>query len=285
MENLKIGFIGLGEMGKPMAENLIKNHFHLTVCGHRRKGPVQELKSRGAEVARTPRELSESSDVIVIMIRDIPQANEVLFGEGFWKGKGIWQGSQSASKIILSSTLQPGYCRQAAKKLKEKGLTLLDSPVSGGRSGAEAGTLTFMVGGEKRVFDKCLPVFEAMGDKIYYLGKSGLGQAIKLINNYMMIVTAHGTSESITMGLKAGLKLDTMLEIIKVSSGNSAVIEHWDLLAKHQKEYKCITPDDKSIFSKDIKMALDFADEMGVKAQFGELVLKSGESSLFPVEI
>jgi 3-hydroxyisobutyrate dehydrogenase-like beta-hydroxyacid dehydrogenase len=283
MSNLKLGFIGLGEMGKPMAENLIKNHFSLTVCGHRNKGPVQELKSQGAEVAGTPRELSECSDVIIIMVRDIPQTNEVIFGEGSWPGKGIWQGNKPVSNIILSSTLQPVYCREAAKKLKEKDILLLDSPVSGGRSGAEAGTLTFMVGGDKRAFNKCLPIFEAMGKDIHYLGKSGLGQAVKLINNYMMIVTAYGTSEAITMGLKAGLNLDTMLEIIKASSGNSTVIENWDSLAKHHQEYKCLTPGGKSIFIKDIEMAIDFADEMGVKAQFGKLVLKSDESYLFPV--
>ena len=284
MKNLRIGFIGLGEMGKPMAKNLLKNRFELTTCGHIRKGPVEELRSLGATVAHSPKEVAESSDVIIVMVRDIPQTDEVVLGEGFWKGRGIWQGIQSDSTLVLCSTLLPSYCQKLAEKGKESRIFVLDSPVSGGYLKAEAGTLTFMVGGDREAFNECRPIFDAMGKIIYYLGGPGMGQVIKLVNNYMMIVTSYGASEGIIMGLKAGLGLEQILKIIKVSSGNSAVIEQWNLMAKHQKEYGDNKPGTMSLFSKDIALAVDFAKEIGVKADFGRLVLESDESYLFPTD-
>ncbi|MDD5701234.1 MAG: NAD(P)-dependent oxidoreductase [Dehalococcoidales bacterium] len=281
MKNIKVGFIGLGEMGKPMARNLIKNGYNLTVCGHIRKEPIEEMKSLGAIVAGSPEELAEANDVVVVMVRDIPQTEEVVMGDGFWKGKGIWQGAKEGATIVLCSTLNPGYCRKLAEEGKKKGVLVLDSPVSGGFPQADAGTLTFMVGGDKDAFDRCRPIFEAMGKIIYYLGGSGTGQAMKLVNNYMMVVTAYGTSEAIIMGLKAGLGLEQMLEIIKVSSGNSAVIGRWNILAEHQRVYR-VKAGEKSIFNKDVMLAVEFADEMGVKSDFGKLVLQSDESILFP---
>jgi 3-hydroxyisobutyrate dehydrogenase-like beta-hydroxyacid dehydrogenase len=282
MNNIKVGFIGLGEMGKPMARNLIKNGYKLTLCGHIRKGPIEELKSLGAIVADSPEELAEANDVIVVMVRNIPQTEEVMLGEGVWKGKGIWQGAKEGSIIVLCSTLKPSYCRRLAEEGKKKGVFVLDGPVSGGFPQADAGTLTFMVGGDKEAFDRCRPIFEAMGKIIYYLGGPGTGQAMKLVNNYMMVVTAYGTSEAILMGLKAGLGLEQMLEIIKVSSGNSAVIGRWNVLAEHQREYG-VKAGEKSIFNKDVGLAVEFADEMGVKSDFGKLVLQSDESILFPI--
>jgi 2-hydroxy-3-oxopropionate reductase len=282
MENIKIGFIGLGEMGTPMAKNLLKNHFDLTICGHRSRKTIDELKLLNAVEVKSPREVAESTDFIIVMVRDIPQTNEVVLGEGYWDKEGIWQGMKTGSTIILCSTLKPDYCQKLADKAKEKGVCILDSPVSGGYPSAEAGTLTFMVGGERQAFNKCRPIFKGMGKDIYYLGGPGMGQAMKLINNYMMVVTAYGSSEAISIGLRAGLGLEQMMEVIKVSSGNSAVIARWNILAKHQQEFKDKQPGSSSLFKKDIALAIDFAEEIGLQADFGKLTLKSDESILFP---
>jgi 3-hydroxyisobutyrate dehydrogenase-like beta-hydroxyacid dehydrogenase len=284
MENMRIGFIGLGEMGKPMAKNLLRNGFKVIVCGHFRREPIEELKSLKAIEVKSPLEAAGSAEIIIVMVRDIAQTDEVVLGEGFWEERGIWQGIKAGSTIILCSTLKPDYCRKLADKAKGKGIIVMDSPVSGGYPQAEAGTLTFMVGGDKEAFNRCQPVFKGMGKNIYYLGGSGKGQAMKLINNYMMVVTAYGASEAIAMGLKAGLGLEQMLEIIKVSSGNSAVIDRWNILAKHQQEFSENNSGRESIFKKDIALAIDFASEIGVETDFGKLVLKSDESTLFPTE-
>jgi 3-hydroxyisobutyrate dehydrogenase len=284
MENMRIGFIGLGEMGKPMAKNLLGNGFNVTVCGHRRREPIEELKSLKAIEVKSPLEVAESTKITIVMVRDIAQTDEVVLGKGFWEKRGIWQGIEAGSIIILCSTLEPDYCRKLAEKAKRKGISVVDGPVSGGYPRAEAGTLTFMVGGEKEAFHRCKPVLKGMGENIYYLGGPGMGQAMKLINNYMMVVSAYGASEAIAMGLKAGLGLEQMLEIIKVSSGNSAVIDRWKILAKHQREFNENNTGSRSLFKKDIALAIDFAREIGVETAFGKLVLKSDESILFPID-
>jgi 2-hydroxy-3-oxopropionate reductase len=282
MENTKIGFIGLGEMGTPMAANLLKNNFQVTLCGHKRRNHIEELKSLHAVEVSSPREVAESADVIIVMVRDIPQTDEVVLGEGGWNNKGILQGIKAGSTIILCSTLEPNYCRKLADKAKGKGAFLLDCPVSGGFPSAQTGTLTFMVGGDKAAFERCLPVLKGMGKSIYYLGESGMGQAMKLINNYMMVVTAYGSSEAVAMGLKFGLGLEQMLEVIRGSSGNSAVLDRWKILAQHQKDFDDSQYGKLSIFKKDTALAVDFANEIGLKADFGKLALISPESALFP---
>lgn len=284
MEDIRIGFIGLGEMGKPMVKNLLKNHFEVTICGHSRREPIEELKSLKAIDVKSPLEVAKSNEIIIVMVRDIAQTDEVVLGKGFWEKRGLWQGIKAGSIVILCSTLKPDYCWKLADKAREKGVFIIDSPVSGGYPQAEEGTLTFMVGGDKEAFERCKPVFKAMGQNIYYLGGPGKGQAMKLINNYMMVVTAYGTSEAISLGLKAGLGLEQMLDIIKVSSGKSGVIERWNVLAQHHHKFDEKNPEKKSIFMKDMEFAIDFAREMGITTDFGELVLKSDESGLFPTE-
>lgn len=283
MKNVNMGFIGLGEMGKPMATNLLKNRFVVTICGHVREEPVEELRSLGAIVASSPKEVAETSEVVISMVRDTPQTDEIILGRGFWKGKGIWHGIKPGSIVILCSTLEPTYCQKLAAAGKERGVELLDSPVSGGYPRAAAGTLTFMVGGDSKVFDRCRLIFKAMGKNIYYLGGPGMGQALKLANNYMMIVTSYGTSEAIAMGLKAGLDLRRMLEVVKVSSGNSTIVERWDLMAAEKKEHEKHKKGD-TLFYKDMTLAVKFAEQVGVKPNLGRLVLKMDDSYLFPTE-
>jgi 3-hydroxyisobutyrate dehydrogenase len=283
MNITRVGFIGLGEMGKPMAKNLLKHSFTVATCSHVRKQAAKEVKELGAELLSSPKEVAAVSDVIITMVRDISQTDEVIYGKGFWEGKGIWQGIRACCPVIVCSTLLPGYCRGLATTAKELMVDVLDAPVSGGYSRAESGDLTFMVGGNKDTFVKCLRVFEAMGKNVFFLEGPGMGQAMKLINNYMMIINSFGTSEAIAAGLKAGLKLQCMLDIIKESSGNSSVIQNWERLATSQwREEKKRKTSNKSIFKKDLELAVSFFDELGSNSRLGNLVLKMNESSLFP---
>jgi 3-hydroxyisobutyrate dehydrogenase-like beta-hydroxyacid dehydrogenase len=281
MHNLKIGFIGLGEMGRPMALNLLKKGFEVITCSHIRKDALADIEDLGGKITGSPEEVASASEVIITMVRDTQQTDEVVYGKGFWNGKGVWRGIKSGSTIIIGSTINPAYCRNLAAAGKIKGVEVLDAPVSGGYLAAKAGTLTFMIGGQRKAFNTCGAVFDAMGRNIYYLGGSGSGMALKLINNYMMIVNAFGTSEAILLGLKAGLNLRQMLEIIHKSSGNSTIIENWDILAAHQRENAQREIFTDSLFFKDLLLAVDFAGQMGVNVDLGNLILKLDDSRLF----
>jgi 3-hydroxyisobutyrate dehydrogenase-like beta-hydroxyacid dehydrogenase len=282
MNILNVGFIGLGEMGKPMAKNLLNRGFTVLTCSHIRKNAVIEIEQLGGRIVDSPESVAKDSDVIITMARDMQQTDEIISGKGSWHERGIWQGIKTGSTIIICSTLSPIYCQKLALAGKELGICILDAPVSGGYPLAERGDLTFIVGGDRKAFEKCQPIFKAMGKSLYYLGRSGSGQALKLINNYMMIVNAFGTSEAITVGLKYGLDLKQMLEIIKTSSGNSSVIQNWDMLTKHQRESEKSENFVNSIFYKDVVLANNFADEMGAKVDLGNLILKLDGSRLFP---
>jgi 3-hydroxyisobutyrate dehydrogenase-like beta-hydroxyacid dehydrogenase len=284
MNELKIGFIGLGEMGRPMALNLIHKGFEVITCSHLRKDAITEIEHLGGKIAGSPEEVANASDVIISMVRDTVQTDEVIYGKGFWNNRGVWQGLKPESVIIIGSTISPSYCQKLAAAGKEKGVEVLDSPVSGGKSAAVAGTLTFMVGGQRKAFDRCRGVFEAMGRNTYYLGGPGSGMALKLINNYIMVINAFGTSEAIRLGLKVGLNLKQMLEIIQKSSGNSTIIENWDMLAAHQKESIQRETFTDSIFYKDISLAVDFALENRLDVDLGNIILTLDGNRLFREE-
>ena len=279
-----IGFIGLGDMGKPMAKSLLKGGFGVVVCGHVSKEPVEEMRALGAVVVDSPKEVAEASEVIIVCVRDTAQTDEVIRGgKGFWEGKGIWQGIKRGSTLIVSGTVEPSYCQKLFAEGKEKGIDVLDCPVSGARTRAEEGTLSILCGGDEAVFERCRPIFEAMGRDIFYLGGPGMGQAFKLVNNYIGIVTSFTTSEGIAIGLKAGLDLNRMLEVIKVSTGNNSTVQRWDLMMARRKEHdENIGGSNIRIQYKDVGLAVKFAKELGVPATIGEHVLQMDDSVLFP---
>lgn len=284
MEKAKIGLIGLGEMGKPMAKNLLKNGFVLTVCGHVRKGPVEELRALGAMVANSPKAVAEASQVIISVVRDTRQTDEVVLGEGFWEGRGIWHGMKPGSVIILCSTLEPAHCQKLAAAGRKRGVAVLDAALSGGLAKAESGTLTFMVGGDKETFDNFRPVFEAMGRNIFHLGGPGTGQVLKLVNQYMAAVTRYGTSEAIAIGLKAGLDLKRMLEALRVSTGNSSMVERYEWFAARKKESEKQPTGAVPLIEKDMSLAIKLAEEVGARTDLGRFVLQMDASRLFPTE-
>ena len=246
-----------------MARNLRRKGYHVSVVGHSRREPVEVMKREGASEASSPKELARNCKVIFSMVWDREQTDEVVFG-----GNGLWQELSENHTLIVSSTLTPGYCVELAERAKrEKGTEVIDAPVSGGPWGAEAGTLAFMVGGSESAYLRCKPYFEAMGKNIFYTGSIGTGEAAKLVNNMMALVNMMTGFEGIALAKKAGIPTQTMLEIAKVSTGDSYLMHNWENTMKFVKSFRHISGP-----SKDLLYALDYASSLDLKLPIVGLV-------------
>jgi len=216
MNNLKVGFIGLGNMGITMARSLAKHNIPLTVYDLRQE-PIEELKSLGATGASSCREVAEASDVVISMVWDIPQTDEVIFGK-----EGVWEGIKEGGIIIITSSIGPEYCRDLYERAKEKKVRVVDCPVSGPPATKDNRPSCLMIGGDEDVVKKCWHIFEAMGDHPLHLGDIGMGQAHKLVDNTMArhfgTVTRLCVIEGLNFGLKAGLDLQKMIDVASVSA-------------------------------------------------------------------
>ena len=211
----RIGFIGLGIMGKPMAKNLLQSGFSLTVYS-RRRSVVEELLTVGAVGALSLREVAEHSDIVITMVTDTPDVQQVVLGEN-----GVLSGLHSGGVIIDMSTISPSVTRELALAAQEKGVDFLDAPVSGGEGGAIAGTLSIMVGGAKETLASCLPILQAMGKNIIHVGGTGSGQLTKLCNQIAVAVTNLAMSEALIFGAKAGIDLEKMHQAISGGAAGS----------------------------------------------------------------
>lgn len=216
---MNIGFIGIGAMGRPMAVNLLKAGFHLTVYDLNQEA-VQQLVEMGACSAATPKELAAGADVVITMLPNFGVVQSVLGG-----ADGVLAGIRESAVIIDMSTVAPNQTRRMAALAKEKGVSYLDAPVSGGVGGAAKGALTIMVGGPAAVIDQVMGIFNVLGKKVYRVGDVGAGDAIKLVNNLLLGVNMAAVAEAMVVGVKAGLDPQVLLEIISSSSGNSYALE------------------------------------------------------------
>jgi 3-hydroxyisobutyrate dehydrogenase len=227
----RIGFIGLGIMGKQMAANLIRKGYQLAVY-NRSKKSVVELVALGAKSAESPMEVAKVSDVVIDMVTDAPDVEQVLLGEN-----GIISGARRGLVVIDMSTNSPEIARSLFSKLHEREIEFLDAPVTGGDKGAREATLTIMVGGRKEIFEQCKPIFECIGKEIVYMGTSGSGQAMKLCNQAAVAIHTLATCESLLLGSSAGLDLNNVLRVLTSGAANS-----WNLtnlgpkVAKHDFE-------------------------------------------------
>lgn len=212
---MKIGFIGLGVMGKNMATNLIKNGYKLKVTDLN-KDAVNELKEMGAEEGQTAADVAAESDIIFTSLPNSQIVEGVVTGKG-----GVLEGAKEGTIYIDLSSITPKAIQNIAKKASQKGVKVLDAPVSGGVAGAQKGTLTIMVGGDEETFNKALPVLNCIGTKVFHVGDIGAGDTIKLVNNLLLGVNMVAVSEALALGVKAGLKPEVMYDIISQSSGSS----------------------------------------------------------------
>ena len=211
----RIGFIGLGIMGEPMCRNLMKAGYACTV-NTRTKSRAEKILSEGAVWSDSPKDTAGKSDVIITIVTDTPDVEKVILGED-----GIIEGINPGSVVIDMSTISPSATRNMAAALKEKDADMLDAPVSGGDTGAIAGTLSIMVGGKQDVFARCLPVFEAMGKNINLIGDHGAGQMTKLCNQVAVSVANLAMAEALILAAKAGLDMEKMLAAISGGAAGS----------------------------------------------------------------
>jgi 2-hydroxy-3-oxopropionate reductase len=200
-----IGFIGLGIMGRPMAKNLLKAGYPLVVH-NRSRAPVDELVRAGARAATSPREVASQCEVLVTMLPNSPDVEQVALGTD-----GIIAGARRGLIYADMSTISPIVSQKVGRALAEKGVAMLDAPVSGGEKGAIDAALSIMVGGEKAVFDAVLPIFQAMGRTITHLGPLGFGGFTKLANQIIVAVNLTALGEALTLAKKAGLDRDLTL--------------------------------------------------------------------------
>jgi 2-hydroxy-3-oxopropionate reductase len=214
----KIGFIGLGIMGKPMALHLIKAGYSLTVLSSSKA--VEELKKAGAQTAGTPAEIGSACDIVITIVPDSPDVEHVVLGKN-----GVAEGIKKGAMFIDMSTIASAVSIKIADKLREKGVESLDAPVSGGQSGAEAGTLSIMVGGSESAFQRALPVFEKMGKNIVHIGAPGAGQVTKACNQIVVAMTIQAVAEAMTLAKKSGVDIGKVRSALLGGFAQSKILD------------------------------------------------------------
>ena len=215
----KVGFIGLGIMGKPMAHNLIEAGYELVVH-NRSRGLVDELAGEGAEAADSPREVAENSDIIITMLPDSPQVREVAAEEN-----GFLEGLKEGSLVVDMSTISPVVTEELAAQIVEKGASMLDGPVSGGDVGAQQGTLSIMVGGSEEDFERAKPLFDVMGGAVNHVGPTGAGQVTKAANQIVVALTIEAVSEALVLGARGGVAPEKILDVLGGGLAGNKVME------------------------------------------------------------
>lgn len=252
---MKVGFVGLGIMGAPMAANLIGAGFALNVY-NRTPGKCEALERLGAKAYPKPSKLASASEVVVTIVSDTPDVEAVLFGEN-----GLAEGLEPGSVVIDMSTISPTRTVEFAARLADQQVDMLDAPVSGGDKGAIAGTLSIMVGGEQEAFNRCLPLFEAMGKNIVYTGPSGNGQKTKLVNQVVGSLNLLAMIEGLRMADRAGLDPQRTLDAVGAGAAGSWM---WTHLGPRVIRRDFAPGFMIRLHQKDLRLAAEFAHDLGI---------------------
>jgi len=216
---MKTGFIGLGIMGKPMAKNLLKAGYQLVVYDVN-PAPVKELAAAGAEAASSAKEVAQKTEVVVTMLPNSPHVKAAVMGPN-----GVLEGAKPGMIIMDMSSIAPLAAKEIAAKAAEKGVEMLDAPVSGGEPKAIDGTLSIMVGGKKEIFEKCKELLSKMGTSVVLCGDIGAGNVTKLANQIIVALNIAAMSEALVLGAKAGVNPEIIFEAIRGGLAGSAVLE------------------------------------------------------------
>lgn len=251
----RLGFVGLGTMGQPMAGRILGAGFPLTIW-NRTIAKTEALAKKGAKVANSPKEVAGQSDIFISMISDGPALEAITFG-----GSGVLAGAKFGSVFIDMSTVDPESSGRVAKAVQEKGIKMLRAPVSGSTVFAASGTLTILASGDKEAFDRCQPVFKAMGQKIFHVGTGDEARYLKLLINMMVGTTCQVLAEALTFGKKAGLDWKQMLDIISNSVVGSPFVNYKAGPIKDRIFKPAFTA---SMMVKDMDLALSAGSRMGV---------------------
>ena len=257
---MRIGFIGLGTMGAPMARNLLEAGFEVGVH-NRTRAKEEPLADAGASRAASPADAASGAEVVVTIVSDTPDVEAVLFGDG-----GVAEAISDDAVVVDMSTISPDATRSFAERIR-----LVDAPVSGGSEGAEQGTLTIMVGGDAGDVERVRPVLEAMGSKITHVGPSGAGQAAKAVNQVIIAGVFQAVAEGMALGMASGLDMDKVLEAIGAGAARSWVLEN---RARNMLENRYPLGFRVSLHHKDLRIALEAARRAGVELPVTAMVAK-----------
>ena len=252
---MKVAFIGLGTMGIGMSLNILKAGNELTVHNRTREKEIP-VAEQGAKRAESPKDAAADAEIIVMCVSDTPDVEETILGEN-----GVIHGASKGSIVIDMSTISPAATRNMARELDLKGMKMLDAPVSGGPEGALNGTLAIMVGGDKEVFERALPVLETMGKTITHVGPIGAGQITKAINQILISGTYLTVAEGLTLGIKAGLDMEKVIQAISGGAAGSWVLHNRGINVVNNTYPLGFRV---RLHHKDLLVALDTARELGV---------------------
>jgi 3-hydroxyisobutyrate dehydrogenase len=266
-----VGFIGVGNMGNPMASNILKNGFSMTVFD---KNPqaMENLVEAGAKRAASAKEVVESAEIVLTCLPGSPEVEALYLDAG-----GVIELAKPGTVLVDLSSVLPSTPRKLEARAKARGVDYLESPVSGGVTGARAATLAVMTGGDAAVLERVRPVLRAIGPNIYHVGPVGAGNTLKAINNMLSSVNAIAMMEGMMVGLKAGLDLKTMAEIIKASSGNSNALARVDraLIPRNfEPGFKV------QLMNKDLETFTTIAKELHVPVSFANVAQRYQQAAL-----
>ncbi len=259
----KIGFIGLGIMGQGMVRNLHKAGFTVMVW-NRTASKAELLRELGITIADSPAHLAQHSDIIITCVSDSPDVEAVILGEN-----GVIHGAKSGALVIDCSTISPHTTQLIAQKLHEKGVTMLDAPISGGSEGAAKGTLSIMVGGDEADFIRAQPVLSAMGKTITHVGGQGAGQMVKLVNQILVVGTMQAISEALIFAQAGGLDLEKTLTAVSGGAAGSWMLSNRAPQVINRDWRPGFTID---LQQKDLRIVLDTADQLGVPVPATSLI-------------
>ena len=250
-----VGVVGLGLMGSPMAQNLLRAGFPLVVWNRTAKR-AEALAQKGARVAGSPREAAAAADVLITIVSDPPALEQVL-----WGPNGALGGLRQGSVLIDSSTVSPALARRIAAACMERGAEFLDAPVTGGTWGAEKGELVFMIGGKREVLERVEPVLAAMGKRFFSIGANGAGQAVKLAMNMILALEVQALTEALALVTRAGVPAERLVEVLQSSMARAPVL---DVKAPVILSGNFAPSFPLRLMHKDMGLALDLAKELGV---------------------
>ncbi len=266
---MKIAFIGMGTMGAPMAMNVLKGGYEVVVY-NRDHFKEEAVAEKGALRAKTPATAAQDADIVITCVSDTPDVEAVLTGTD-----GVLEGAREGCLVIDMSTISPSATRRMAKRLAEKKVRMIDAPVSGGSEGAQLGTLAIMVGGDDADVERARPVLETMGETITHVGPIGAGQVTKAINQVVIAATYLGVAEGVTLGMKAGLDMEKVIQAIAGGAAGSWVLNNRaNFMVKNDYPLGFRV----RLHAKDLKIALDTSRELGVTLPVAGIVeqLESG---------
>jgi 3-hydroxyisobutyrate dehydrogenase len=261
----KVGFIGLGIMGQGMARNLLKAEWPLTVW-NRTASKMEALAAEGAQTGSSPADVAARSDVILICVSDTPDVEAVVLGQ-----QGVIEGARPGILVVDCSTISPDATRKLGQALAERGVAMLDAPISGGSEGAAKGTLSIMVGGEAKDFERALPVLQAVGKKITHVGPSGAGQTVKLVNQILVVGNTLAMSEALLFAQAGGVDLEKALEAVTAGAAGSWMLSNRGPQILHRDWRPGFTID---LQQKDLRLVLEAADRMGVPVPGTSLIFQ-----------